>query len=96
MGYGIIDRLALEMEAAVITATQYKSKDDPSDMPGKLKESGLGDVESQIRWRWTKETEKRPEIFSYYEIVFSASNGQKVDLPPGLGIKIRLGDHQRF
>lgn len=78
LGYGITARLAIEFEAAIITATLYKSKDDPSNMPDKLKESGLGDVESQLRWRWTKETENHPEIFSYYETVFPLQKDRKL------------------
>ena len=66
-GYGVSERLAFEIEAAVISAKQYKSKDDPSSMPDKLKESGLGDVESQLRWRWRKESISRPEFYSYFE-----------------------------
>ncbi len=57
LGYGVSDRLALELEAAVITAQQDKAPEDPSEMPAQLKESGLGDVESEIRWRWNHETE---------------------------------------
>ncbi len=68
-GYGLTDRIAVEFEAAVISATQYKASSDTSAMPAKLKESGLGDVESQLRWRWTPETVNRPEIFSYFETV---------------------------
>ena len=78
LGYGITDWLALEIEAAVIAATQHKSKDDPSDMPDKLKESGLGDVESQLRCRWLKETVSRPEFFSYYETVFPLQKDKKL------------------
>jgi len=78
MGYGISERLALELEAAVITATQYKSETDTSNMPDKLKESGLGDVESQLRWRWTKETTSQPEVFSYFETVFPLRKGKKL------------------
>ncbi|UCF06525.1 MAG: hypothetical protein JSV33_05730 [bacterium] len=70
LGYGITERVAVEFEAAVITAKQYRSKDDPTDMPEVIEESGLGDVESQIRWRWSQETTGRPEIFSYFETVF--------------------------
>ncbi len=69
-GYGITDQLAFEFEAAVITATQYKSVYDPSNMPNKIKESGLGDVECQFRYRWNKENEDKPEVFSYFETVF--------------------------
>jgi hypothetical protein len=78
VGYGITEKLAFEFEAAVITATQYKSKDDLSSMPDKLKESGLGDVESQLRWRWSKETVGRPEVFSYFETVFPLQKDKKL------------------
>jgi hypothetical protein len=78
LGYGITEKLAFEFEAAVITATQYKSKDDPSTMPDKLKESGLGDVESQLRWRWSKETINYPELFSYFETVFPLQKNKKL------------------
>ncbi len=69
IGYGLTDWLAVEFEAAVITATLEKSSDDPSGMPDSIEESGLGDVEGQFRARWMKETERRPEGFSYFEIV---------------------------
>jgi hypothetical protein len=70
LGYGVSDRLAVELEAAVITATQTKAPDDPTTMPSRVKESGLGDVEGQLRWRWNRETARRPEVFSYFETVF--------------------------
>jgi hypothetical protein len=70
MAYGITDWLALELEAAVITASLQKSDDDPSAMPDKLEESGLGDVEGQLRLRWLREGEYWPELFSYFETVF--------------------------
>jgi hypothetical protein len=69
LGYGISDRLAVELEAAVISATQEKAANDPTGMPARIKESGLGDVEGQLRWRWNRETERRPEAFSYFETV---------------------------
>jgi len=69
-GYGITDRLVVECEAAYITAKQYRSPDDPTGMPDIFEESGLGDVESQIRWRWSQESPSRPGIFSYFETVF--------------------------
>ena len=70
LGYGISDRLAVEFEAAVITAKLEKSADDPTALPARLEESGLGDVEGQLRWRWNRETDSRPEYFSYFETVF--------------------------
>jgi hypothetical protein len=78
LGYGISDNLAAEFEAAVIKAKQYKADDDPSDMPDVLEESGLGDVEGQLRWRWARETVGRPEFFSYYETVFPLQKDKKI------------------
>lgn len=69
IGYGISERLALEFEASVISATLEKSSEDPSALPNKIEESGLGDVEGQLRWRWREEDELRPELFSYFETV---------------------------
>lgn len=70
LGYGLTDRLAVEMEAAVIRARLRKAPADPSAMPAVLEESGLGDVEGQLRFRWNRETERAPEVFSYFETVF--------------------------
>jgi hypothetical protein len=70
LGYGLTDRLAVEMEAAVIRARLRKAPDDPSAMPAVLEESGLGDVEGQLRFRWNRETDRAPEVFSYFETVF--------------------------
>jgi len=70
IGYGISEWVMVEFEAAFIDATQWKAGNDPSNMPEKLNESGLGDVEGQIRWRYFREAEKMPEVFSYFETVF--------------------------
>jgi hypothetical protein len=70
-GLGITDWLAVELEGAVIDATVTRAANDTiSGMPDELAESGLGDVEAQLRWRWSRETERRPEYFSYFETVF--------------------------
>ena len=70
VGYGVSKRFALELEAANITAQQHKAPDDPSAMPTVVRESGLGDVEGELRWRWNTETDRRPELFSYFETAF--------------------------
>jgi hypothetical protein len=70
IGYGISDRLAVEFEPGVITAKLNKSDKDLSAVPAVIEESGLSDVEGQIRWRWSYESAKSPEIFNYFEIVF--------------------------
>ncbi len=69
LGYGITDDIAVEVEAAVITAELRKAPNDPSTMPSRVKESGLGDVEGQIRWRFRRETPTRAEMFTYFETV---------------------------
>ncbi len=70
LGYGISDRLALEFEAGVITATLTKSENDTSALKSEFTESGISDVEGQIRWRWNHENSSVPEFFNYFEYVF--------------------------
>jgi hypothetical protein len=77
-GYGISDRFAVEFEAAVISARQDKAPNDTSAMPDRLEQSGLGDVEGQLRWLWARETESRPEFFSYFETVLPIQKKKKL------------------
>jgi hypothetical protein len=70
IAYGVADRLAIEAEGAIIQAELEKSRLDFSGVPDELEESGLGDVEGQLRWRWARESAGSPEIFSYFETVF--------------------------
>jgi hypothetical protein len=71
VAYGFSDRVALELEAALWSKTTFeKAPDDPSDLPSRFSESGLGDVEGQLRWRWQEEGEHRPELYSFVEVVF--------------------------
>ena len=46
-------------------------------MPAKLTESGLGDRQIQFDLRVLKENARRPEVFSYFEVVFP-SNKKKL------------------
>lgn len=71
LAYGFTDRLAVELEGSLYTtATLDKDPDDPSAVPQRLEESGLGEIEGQLRWRWKRETERRPELYSFLEVVF--------------------------
>src|SRR5207247_1047166 len=71
VSYGFSDRIALEFESTLwTTATQRKGADDPSAMPARLEESGLGDTEGQIRCRLVRKSATRPELFGYFETVF--------------------------
>ena len=69
-GYGLTEDVILEFEAAVYTSKEFnRDPDDLSGTPDKIEESGLGDVEGQVRWRWNRETESKPEYFSFFEYV---------------------------
>jgi hypothetical protein len=92
IAYGLNDWLAIEFEAAAIKASLEKSSGDPSAMPSKIRESGFGDTEGQLRFRLMREGERRPEVFGYMEIT-AASQKTKVligdpewDFKPGIGI----------
>lgn len=71
IGYGLTNRLALELEAQLYTSAHFrKAPDDPSAVPQRLEESGLGEIESQLRFRWANETAHRPEFFSFLEVAY--------------------------
>ncbi len=71
LAYGISDWVHVELEGALYTKGRFdKAPDDPSNLPDRIEESGLGDVETQIRWRYNKETAKKPEYYSFVEVVF--------------------------
>jgi hypothetical protein len=91
LGYGLTRDLALEVEAAVISATLEKSPQDISTMPSKVKESGLGDVEAQVRWRFRRETQRRPELFTYFETVFPFQKKKRLIGTQDFELKLGVG-----
>jgi len=91
IGYGLTENLAFEMEIAAIRASLDKSPADASALPARLMESGLGDVEGQLRWRWRRETSNRPEIFSYTEVVIPHSGDKPLIGTPDLELKFGTG-----
>jgi hypothetical protein len=91
ISYGITDDLAFELEMATIHAAFDKSSADLSAVPTRIEESGLGDVEGQIRWRWRRETERRPELFSYAELVVPHHRDRPLTGTAGWEIKLGTG-----
>jgi hypothetical protein len=92
IGYGLSSKVALEFEAAYITAHLDKDPTDPSSMPARISEKGIADVEAQIRYRPLTETAHRPEIYTFLELT-PATNRDKVlisepdwDVKPGFGV----------
>ena len=71
LSWAASENVAFEFESALYsTATQHKAAADTSTVPAKLEESGFGDTQAEVRWRWWKESERRPEFWSYFEAVF--------------------------
>jgi len=69
--YGFTENVMAEVEGAVYTTKTLKraKNDTTSGLPAELEESGLGDVEGQVRWRIAKETGTRPEVWTNFEVV---------------------------
>jgi hypothetical protein len=91
LGYGISDRWAVEFEAAVISARQERDPTDPGDFPQELKQSGLGDVEGQLRYMWRQQTVERGGIFSYFETVFPIQKEKQLIGTPTWEFKFGTG-----
>jgi hypothetical protein len=95
LGYGLTEDMALELEAGVIDATLKSAPEDLSDVPDEISESGLNEVESQINWRFVKETEKTPEAFSYFHVVFPIQDEKRIIGTPdwefGIGAGLTKG-----
>lgn len=89
--YGFNEWIMAEFEIAVIGVTLEKSDEDRSTMPNQYEESGLGDVEGQIRWRYNKESRSMPEFFSFFEIVTPAQKDQDVELIGTKDWELKLG-----
>lgn len=91
LAYGISDRLAVEFEAAVISAWLDKAVEDTTGRPQRIKESGLGDVEGQIRWFLAPETDRRPGIFSILEVVFPLQKNRLITGTQDWEFKLGMG-----
>ena len=91
VAYGLTDRVSVEFEIAGISATLDKAPGDGSPLPSRISESGLGDVEGQVRWRWNRESATRPEIFSFTEFVVPHAKDKPLIGTQGVEIKFGTG-----
>ena len=91
VAYGWSDRLALELEAAVIDATLRKAADDPSTLPERLEESGQGDWQVQLDWRILHETAAAPELFTFLEVVPPSNRRRLLIGTPDWEYKLGVG-----
>lgn len=92
VAYGLTDWLAVEIEASRITATLDKSASDTSATPSRIEESGLGDIEGQLRMRLLRESGRRPEMFGFLEVTIPSQKRKVLignpdwDVRPGIGV----------
>jgi hypothetical protein len=92
LGYGVTDWLAVELEGSVINARLEKSPVDTSRVPAVIDETGVADIEAQVRARLLAESERRPEIFGFVEITPATQKHKLLiaepnfDLKPGIGL----------
>ena len=96
LAYGIADDVAVEFEAAVIRASLETAAADESALPARISESGVGDIEGQVRWRWKRETADSPEAFSYFEAVAPHNRDKLLIGTPGWELKLGTGVTRGF
>jgi hypothetical protein len=71
VAYAPVDWLAFELEWAFFDSKKLeKDPADTSALPSHFSESGTGDLEAQVRWRWLEEAQWRPELYSFFEAIF--------------------------
>lgn len=77
--YAFSDSLAIELESAVHASVEFtKAPEDNTGTPANIKESGLGDTEINIRWRYLKETATRPEVSFFFKTEFPLQKSKKL------------------
>lgn len=91
LAYGLTDDLAVELEGAVVRASLEKAAADLSAVPARIAESGIGDIEGQLRWRWKRETSTGPEAFSYFEAVSPRNRDKLLIGTPDWELKLGTG-----
>ncbi len=80
LSYAWNDSWMFEFESALHAKVKFtKAGNDPvAAVPRELRESGLGDTEAQLRWRYAKETETRPEITIMFQTEFPLQRKKKL------------------
>jgi hypothetical protein len=89
--YGLSERVAVELDVGGIDASLQRDPLDVSGLPPRLSNSGLGQLRARVNWRWMAESERRPELFSYAEIVIPHDSDQPLAGTPDLVLNGGLG-----
>lgn len=77
-GYGLTNGLAVEMEATVVSDAVLETSPQDTGSRRRIRESGLGDMETRLNWQWLREEESRPGVFSYGEIGYPLQPGNRI------------------
>lgn len=78
LAYGLTDNFAVQTEIAGASASLDKAATDPSSQPSRVENSGLTSFETQARWRWKGESERRPEVWGYLDVVYPINKDAKI------------------
>ena len=79
LGYAFNDSVMVEFESALHSSINFtKAGNDSTAVPGQIQESGVGDTEAQIRWRYAKETEAQPDVTFFFQTVFPFQKNKKL------------------
>lgn len=96
-GYGLTDDLAVELEFALYESKVLRkaADDSTSGIPDEIEESDFGELETQIRWRVSRERSGRPEVFTFLEVGYPLQKDDTIigiqDWEGGLGLGIAKG-----
>lgn len=79
IGYAFNDSFAIEFESALHSSLEFtRASDDRTGTPDRFRESGLGDSEINLRWRYAKESARRPDITFFMKTVFPLQKDKKL------------------
>ncbi len=80
LSYAWNDSWMFEFESALHASAKFtKADNDPvAAVPREIRESGLGDTEAQVRWRYARETATRPEITIMFQAEFPLQRKKKI------------------
>ncbi len=86
--YGVTDDLALQAEIAGAKASLEKAPTDLSPLPAKFEQTGLTSFETQLRYRWLRENERRPELWSYLDVVYPTNRRELLIGTPDIEMEL--------
>jgi hypothetical protein len=92
LGYGLTESLALGFQASSGRATFRTAADDVSPLPAEIRETGLGELRTELTWRFLEERGRRPELFLFAAVAVPHDSDKVLlgtpdwRLLPGIGL----------